>query len=136
MALRILQAFTVLWWNTLLTRMQNCFVKKYVCAYVVKEVRCANLIDKYCEYNLILLLNPPLSLSKVLHDDPRHQPTQSEIDSSLLKILLFAYVLGRSFAAEDSKESSLPRCSSNTWTMSRSSVGSACHHPGRSAQEW
>ena len=135
MALRILQAFTILWRNTLLTRMQNCFVKKYVCAYVVKEVRRAHLIDKYCEYNLVLLLTP-LSLPKVLHDDPRHRSAQSETDYSLPKILLFVSLLGRSFAAEDSKESSLPRCSSNTWTMSQSSVGSACHHPGRSAQEW
>ena len=136
MALRILPAFTILWRKTLLSRMHNRPRQEYACAYVVKEVRCSNLIDKYCEYNLILLLNPPLSLSKVLHDDPRHQPTQSEIDSSLLKILLFAYVLGRSFAAEDSKESSLPRCSSNTWTMSRSSIGTACYRPGTSAREW
>ena len=135
MALRILQAFTVLWWNTLLTRMQNCFVKKYVCAYVVKEVRRAHLIDKYCEYNLVLLLTP-LSLPKVLHDNPRYRSAQSETDYSLPKILLFVSLLGRSFAAEDSKESPLPRCSSNTWTMSQSSVGAAYHRSGMSAQEW
>ena len=137
MALRILPAFTILWRKTLLSRMHNRPRQEYACAYVVKEVRCSNLIDKYCEYNLMFLLtSPPSLLPKVLHDDPSHRWTQSEIDHSLWKILLCVYVLGRSFAAEDSKESPLPRCSSNTWTMSRSPIGTTCYRPGVSAQEW